>query len=127
MLGIDYDTSADLWSFACMVFELITSDFLFEPRKGPTYGKTDDHLAQMMELLGPIPRKIALAGKKFDDFFAFDEFTGRTTFKKIQGLQYFPLKNLLMEKYHFKREEAELLADFLLQVLKWDLQDRATA
>lgn len=45
MLGIDYDTSADMWSFACMVFELITSDFLFEPRKGPTYGKTDDHLA----------------------------------------------------------------------------------
>lgn len=34
MLGIDYDTSADLWSFACMIFELITADFLFDPRKG---------------------------------------------------------------------------------------------
>jgi len=34
MLGIDYDTSADLWSLACMVFELITGDFLFDPRKG---------------------------------------------------------------------------------------------
>ena len=45
MLGIDYDTSADLWSLACMVFELITGDFLFEPRKGPSYKKTDDHLA----------------------------------------------------------------------------------
>ena len=45
MLGIDYDTSADLWSFACMIFELITGDFLFEPKKGPNYGKTDDHLA----------------------------------------------------------------------------------
>jgi hypothetical protein len=40
----------------------------------------------MMELLGPIPRKLALAGKKFDDFFGFDEFTGKFTFKKIQGL-----------------------------------------
>lgn len=52
MLGIDYDTSADLWSFACMIFELITGDFLFDPRKGeldkndqPCYSKTDDHLA----------------------------------------------------------------------------------
>lgn len=45
MLGIDYDTSADLWSFACIIFELITGDFLFEPRKGPSYGKNDDHLA----------------------------------------------------------------------------------
>jgi len=23
-----------MWSFACMIFELITADFLFEPRKG---------------------------------------------------------------------------------------------
>jgi len=48
MLGIDYDTTADLWSFACMIFELITADFLFEPRKGNQqqgYGKSDDHLA----------------------------------------------------------------------------------
>ena len=41
-MGIDYDTSADIWSFACMVFELVTGDFLFELRKGPTYTKTDD-------------------------------------------------------------------------------------
>ena len=33
MLGIDYDSSSDLWSFACMIFELITGDFLFDPRK----------------------------------------------------------------------------------------------
>ena len=45
MLGIDYDTSSDLWSLACMVFELITGDFLFDPRKGQNYSKTDDHLA----------------------------------------------------------------------------------
>ena len=45
ILGIDYGTSADLWSFACMIFELITGDFLFEPRKGPCYSKNDDHLA----------------------------------------------------------------------------------
>jgi serine/threonine-protein kinase SRPK3 len=47
MLGIEYDTSADLWSLACMIFELITGDFLFDPRKAKdgSYGKTDDHLA----------------------------------------------------------------------------------
>lgn len=47
MLGIDYDVSADLWSFACMIFELITGDFLFDPRKAndKKYSKTDDHLA----------------------------------------------------------------------------------
>ena len=83
MLGLDYDTSADLWSLSCMVFELITGDFLFDPRKGPSYKKTDDHLAQMMELLGPMPKNLAVSGKNFDNFFHYDELTGRYVFKKI--------------------------------------------
>jgi serine/threonine-protein kinase SRPK3 len=71
ILGINYGPSADIWSFACMIFELITGDFLFEPRKGETYSKNDDHLAQIMELLGKMPRKIALSGRysKVKDIF----------------------------------------------------------
>lgn len=45
-----------------MIFELITGDYLFEPRKGKTYSKNDDHLAQVIELLGKMPKKIALSG-----------------------------------------------------------------
>ncbi len=63
ILGINYGPSADMWSFACMIFELITGDFLFEPRKGDTYSKNDDHLAQILELLGKMPKKFALSGR----------------------------------------------------------------
>jgi serine/threonine-protein kinase SRPK3 len=63
ILGINYGPSADIWSFAAMIFELITGDFLFEPRKGDSYSKNDDHLAQIMELLGKMPKKIALSGR----------------------------------------------------------------
>jgi len=48
ILGVNYDTSADIWSNACMIFELATGDFLFEPRKGESYSKSDDHLAQVI-------------------------------------------------------------------------------
>lgn len=48
----DYDESADMWSLACMVFELITGDYLFDPKKGKTYKKNDDHLALITELIG---------------------------------------------------------------------------
>ena len=41
-----------------MIFEMLTGDFLFEPRKGPTFGKDDDHLAQMEELLKKFPEKL---------------------------------------------------------------------
>jgi len=106
MIGVDYDTSADMWSFACMIFELITGDFLFEPRKGPTYSKTEDHLAQMIEMLGPMPKNFALAGTKFDNFFIKEEGKDYYSMKKIKGLKHVPLEKLLIEKYRLKKHEA---------------------
>jgi serine/threonine-protein kinase SRPK3 len=81
----------------------------------------------MMELLGPMPKSFPIAGKQFENFFTYDEFTGKYTYKKIQGLQFFPLKKLLIDKYRLKIVEADRLADFLLRILKWNLKDRASA
>jgi len=45
IIGITYNERADIWSNACMIFEMLTGDFLFEPRRGPNFKKNDDHLA----------------------------------------------------------------------------------
>lgn len=92
-----------------MIYELITGDFLFEPRKGPNYKKTEDHLAQMIELLGPMPKNFALSGRSLEKFFVKEERPEGSfiTMRNIKGLQYFPLENLLVEKYRIKAEEAK--------------------
>jgi serine/threonine-protein kinase SRPK3 len=77
-----------------MIFEMITGDFLFEPRKGQTFDKDDDHLAQMMEILGKMPKNMALSGKNAKRFF---DPSGHLM--KIRGLQHWPIKKVLMEKY----------------------------
>ena len=111
-----------MWSFACMIFEMATGDFLFEPRKGDKYGKDDDHLAQMMELLGRMPKNLARSGQRSRKFF-----NRAGNLRRIRGLNYWPLKKVLREKYRFTETEAHAFADFLLPMLHWDPEKRSSA
>ena len=107
-----------------MMFEMATGDFLFEPRNSNSkkFSQDDDHLAQMMELLGPMPRSMALGGIKYRKMF---DRAGQL--RRIRGLKYWPLHRVLHEKYKFKEAEAKAFADFLLPMLAWDPNHRASA
>lgn len=41
VLGSKYSTSADMWSFACICFELATGDVLFDPHSGDNYDRDE--------------------------------------------------------------------------------------
>ena len=47
IMGAPYCTSADLWSLACLVFELATGDLLFDPHAGASYDRDEDHLVSV--------------------------------------------------------------------------------
>ena len=53
------------------VFELLTGgDYLFDPASGSRYSKDDDHIAQIIELMGEFPKSLAFSGKYSPDFFS---------------------------------------------------------
>lgn len=54
-------------------------------------------------------------------------FNSSGNLRRIKGLQYWPIKSVLMEKYRFKEEEASAFADFLVPMLRYYPDQRATA
>jgi len=122
LIGAPYDTSADVWSTACMAFELATGDYLFEPHSGDGYSRDEDHIAHFIELLGPIPRHLALAGQ-----FSREFFNKRGELLHIHKLKPWPLTSVLVQKYYWEPAEAQAFTDFLTPMLEFDPVKRATA
>lgn len=122
LLGHQYDTSTDIWSLACLLFELATGDYLFAPHSGKRYSKDEDHLAQMIELLGPIPTKWALGGK-----YSLEFFTRKGHLRHIADLDFWNLESVLLEKYRLCPKDAAEFSKFLLPMLEILPKKRATA
>lgn len=122
LLRCRYDTSADCWSLGCITFELLTGDLLFDPRAGEDYDRDEDHLAMFQELLGKMPKRLALSGKYSKNF--FDK---KGNLKHIKQLKFWPIQDVLKEKYHFKKEDADAIAEFMMPLLEFDPKSRATA
>ncbi|KAE8226352.1 hypothetical protein CF326_g7712 [Tilletia indica] len=122
ILGANWGTSADMWSAACMFFELLTGDYLFDPAAGTRYNKDDDHIAQVIELLGDFPKSLAFSGK-----YSADLFNRRGELRHIQRLRFWPLISVLQEKYLMPFDEANQLSTFLLPMLRLHPERRAPA
>ncbi|KAK4156798.1 protein kinase dsk1 [Chaetomidium leptoderma] len=122
ILGAKWGASTDVWSMAAMTFELITGDYLFDPQSGTKYGKDDDHIAQIIELLGPFPKSLCLSGKWSQEIF-----NRKGELRNIHRLRHWALHDVLREKYHFKEEEGKRIADFLTPMLELMPEKRANA
>ncbi|XP_036067658.1 SRSF protein kinase 2 [Oryzias melastigma] len=122
LIGAHYDTPADIWSTACMAFELATGDFLFDPQSGVRFSREEDHIAHIIELLGPLPSQFVQSGRHSKRYF-----NRKGQLRHISKLKPWSLLEILLDKYEWRREEAVQFSSFLLPMLELLPQKRATA
>jgi len=123
LLGARWGPSADIWSVACVLFELLAGgDYLFDPQAGSRYSKDEDHIAQIIELVGDFPQSLAFSGKYSSRFF-----NRKGELRHINKLRFWPLEEVLHDKYELSRETAQTIASFLSPMLRLNPEKRAGA
>lgn len=118
-----YAPQADVWSLGCLVFECVTGQQLFTPEPGEDFTDDEAHLAQIVEVLGPIPRSMALRGPRcwFDD--------DCTALRNVSATPPSDdaIASILSLDFRLPRDDAAQLAAFLYPLLKYNPSDRVSA
>lgn len=122
LLGIEYDQRTDIWSAACQFVQLLIGENLFNPKKTKSYSKNDDHLAQIIELLGKFPSNYINAAPKKKKFFDKNH-----NLCKINSQKYMDLETLLIQKYKLKPLIIEKFIETLDSMFQVMIKDRPNA
>ncbi|KAG9001990.1 serine/threonine protein kinase, CMGC group [Tulasnella sp. JGI-2019a] len=123
-----WDEKVDIFSIACLVFELLTGEYLFNPKsRSGGWTKDDDHVAQMVELMGRKGDDGFTKEMKMEGRYSREIWKSNGTLRNIAKLHSWPLAQVMMDKYDYTREEADLFASFMNPMLAIDPKKRANA
>ena len=122
ILGLNYNEKADIWSFACLLIEMLTGEYLFDPKKKDNLDKNDDHITLIIEMLNKFPKILSTSGINSKKYF-----NENGELKNIKKFYFLHLEEFLVKYHLIKRTEAKALSDFLLLMLELDPKKRKSA
>ena len=122
ILGINYNETADIWSLACIIFELVTGEYLFNSTSSEDFCKNDSHLSKFIEICGKMPKNFVERGEYSKKYF---DKNGKLI--RMPEIRHISLKNLLVLRYHIKENEAQSLTEFIMPMLEYYPEKRISA
>ena len=131
LFGTDFCPRSDIWSLGCIVFELITGDFLMDPKRKTRVEREMDveHLAMMMQIIGPVPTRItSLMRSQNPPKYLSRYFNEQGQFIHAEKYRQYPRRSLALELEIFlEPAEAERAAQFIMSCFTYDPLERCHA
>ena len=117
-----FTTSCDIWSLGCIIYELITGYYLFDPEICKKHINRDrKHIALITEVLGDIPINLSKESKKkiFNKKGKLLKYRNRIEPKSF--------KKLLSVRKDLSEINIALISDLLTQMLDYNWRERISA
>ena len=133
VLKAPFDHSIDIWSFGCLVYELLTGTPLFPVAnigRRNIDSCDDDHLLRMTDLLGPLPKFLTSRWSRSSNYFRDDGKLFNTMISGPPGINLLgPVENLFRQRKtnEIAEEEERLVLDLLRYVLRYEPEKRPSA
>lgn len=111
-----YSLKSDIWFLGCLLYELLTEEILFDiDIDSIDKSKRDrEHLRQMHQLLGHIPRDMLHYHKLQDEVLEFNRF-------EMEDLS---LRENLKSSFEIPEDELDLIEDLIFKILEYNPNDR---
>ncbi|KAF8329198.1 kinase-like domain-containing protein [Amanita rubescens] len=121
IIGCGWDQSADIWNLGCLVFELLTGRWLFNPRAGESYSPEAYHLAHMAPLVdSDFDPSVVRRGTKYNEYF-FESGELRLRANGAKNIE------AILGIYNIDESELPLCASFLRAMLQLNPVERERA
>ena len=121
LLGYDFNHTTDIWSLGCIIYELLTGQILFDPRKSRDLDRNQNHLLDIIELFGDIPENLIKKSKRKKNFYDNEN--------KIIGYDELELTNLsnVLQEFDISESKSTEIESFLKPMFMYDIDNRSSA
>ena len=118
-----YNEKADIWGMGCIMFELLTGEYLFDiDRELSDNEKDRQHLHQMYEILGKMPKDYVL-----DCDFSEQLFDKQGRIINNKQCDYTNLEEMFIKDYKYSLDDSKHISTFLNKILDYNIKTRYTA